>query len=127
MVVAIDARRREDGSGWNVFKNGGRVDTGVDAVGERKVDETILTAIGDRWFCHFLCQGIQSAALSASQQHGDALFLDLHDIPPNINSKISFELGDIMEKLSGSPGAAGSRFALSRSACRFFDCRLFRL
>ena len=32
-----------------------------------------------------------------------------------------------MEKLSGSPGAAGSRFALSRSACRFFDCRLFRL
>ena len=32
MVVAIDARRREDGSGWNVFKNGGRVDTGLDAI-----------------------------------------------------------------------------------------------
>lgn len=32
VVVAIDARKRPDGSGWNVFKNGGRVDTGLDAV-----------------------------------------------------------------------------------------------
>ena len=32
VVVAIDARRRPDGSGWNVFRNGGRVDTGLDAV-----------------------------------------------------------------------------------------------
>lgn len=32
VVVAIDARRRPDGSGWNVYKNGGRVDTGTDAV-----------------------------------------------------------------------------------------------
>lgn len=32
VVVAIDARRRKDGSGWNVFKNGGRIDTGLDAV-----------------------------------------------------------------------------------------------
>lgn len=32
VVVAIDARRREDRSGWNVYKNGGRIDTGLDAV-----------------------------------------------------------------------------------------------
>ena len=32
MVVAIDARRRSDGSGWNVYKNGGRIDTGLDAI-----------------------------------------------------------------------------------------------
>lgn len=32
VVVAIDARRRADNSGWNVYKNGGRVDTGLDAV-----------------------------------------------------------------------------------------------
>ena len=32
VVVAIDARRRSDGSGWNVYKNGGRIDTGLDAV-----------------------------------------------------------------------------------------------
>ena len=32
VVVAIDARRRTDGSGWNVYKNGGRIDTGLDAI-----------------------------------------------------------------------------------------------
>lgn len=32
VVVAIDARRMEDGSGFHVYKNGGRVDTGLDAV-----------------------------------------------------------------------------------------------
>ena len=32
VVVALDPRRREDGSGWNVYKNGGRIDTGLDAV-----------------------------------------------------------------------------------------------
>ena len=32
VVVAIDAKRRPDGSGWNVYKNGGRVDMQMDAV-----------------------------------------------------------------------------------------------
>lgn len=32
VVVAIDARKRSDGSGWNIYKNGGRIDTGLDAV-----------------------------------------------------------------------------------------------
>lgn len=32
VVVAIDAKRREDGKGWNIYKNGGRVDMGMDAV-----------------------------------------------------------------------------------------------
>lgn len=32
VVVAIDARRREDGFGWNIYKNGGRIDVGMDAV-----------------------------------------------------------------------------------------------
>ena len=32
VVVAIDAKRRPDGSGWNIYKNGGRVDMGIDAV-----------------------------------------------------------------------------------------------
>ena len=31
VVVAIDAKRREDG-GWNIYKHGGRLDTGIDAV-----------------------------------------------------------------------------------------------
>jgi cyclase len=32
VVVAIDAKRRPDGGGWNIYKNGGRIDVGIDAV-----------------------------------------------------------------------------------------------
>lgn len=32
VVVAIDAKRREDGNGFSIYKNGGRIDTGIDAV-----------------------------------------------------------------------------------------------
>ena len=32
VVVAIDAKRREGSDGWNIYKNGGRVDMGIDAV-----------------------------------------------------------------------------------------------
>lgn len=32
VVVAIDAKRRPDGSGFNIYKNGGRVDMGKDAL-----------------------------------------------------------------------------------------------
>ncbi|WP_312107042.1 imidazole glycerol phosphate synthase subunit HisF [Lachnoclostridium sp.] len=32
VVVAIDAKRRPDNSGWNIYKNGGRIDMGIDAV-----------------------------------------------------------------------------------------------
>ena len=31
VVVAVDAKRREDG-GWNIYKHGGRLDTGIDAL-----------------------------------------------------------------------------------------------
>ena len=51
VVVAIDAKRRTDGSGWNVYKNGGRVDTGLDAVewaiqaDRRGAGEILLTSM----------------------------------------------------------------------------------
>ena len=32
VVVAIDARRRTDGKGWTIYKHGGRIDTGIDAI-----------------------------------------------------------------------------------------------
>ena len=32
VVVAIDAKRRADGSGFNIYKHGGRMDMGIDAV-----------------------------------------------------------------------------------------------
>ncbi|MBS7008245.1 imidazole glycerol phosphate synthase subunit HisF [Anaerostipes sp.] len=51
VVVAIDAKRREDGSGWNVYKNGGRIDVGLDAVSwareaqRRGAGEILLTSM----------------------------------------------------------------------------------
>ena len=30
--MAIDAKKRADGTGWNIYKNGGRLDVGIDAV-----------------------------------------------------------------------------------------------
>ena len=50
VVVAIDAKRRADG-GWNVYKNGGRIDVGLDAVEwaveaeKRGAGEILLTSI----------------------------------------------------------------------------------
>ena len=40
VVVAIDAKRREDG-GWNIYKQGGRLDTGIDAVKWAKQAEVL--------------------------------------------------------------------------------------
>jgi imidazole glycerol-phosphate synthase subunit HisF len=51
IVVAIDAKLRDDGSGWEVFLNGGRVPTGLEAVawaGEaasRGAGEILLTSM----------------------------------------------------------------------------------
>lgn len=52
VVVAIDAKRRADGSGWNIYKNGGRVDMGIDAVewamkaNQLGAGEILLTSMG---------------------------------------------------------------------------------
>ncbi len=51
VVVAIDAKRRADGSGWTIYKNGGRVDMGIDAVEwaveaeKRGAGEILLTSM----------------------------------------------------------------------------------
>lgn len=51
IVVAIDARRRDDGSGWEVFTHGGRTPTGLDAiawareVADRGAGEILLTSM----------------------------------------------------------------------------------
>ena len=53
VVVAIDAKRRADGSGWNIYKNGGRVDMGIDAVewamkaNELGAGEILLTSMDE--------------------------------------------------------------------------------
>lgn len=32
IVLAVDGKKRKDNSGWNVYINGGRIDTGIDAI-----------------------------------------------------------------------------------------------
>lgn len=41
VVVAIDAKRRADGNGWNIYKNGGRIDVGIDAMEWAKKVESL--------------------------------------------------------------------------------------
>jgi cyclase len=51
IVVAIDAKRRHDGSGWEVYLNGGRLPTGIEAVAwarevaERGAGELLVTSM----------------------------------------------------------------------------------
>lgn len=51
VVVAIDAKQREDGSGWDVYINGGRINTGKNAVEwaleveKRGAGEILLTSM----------------------------------------------------------------------------------
>ncbi len=51
VVVAIDAKRRADGTGWNIYKHGGRIDVGIDAVEwameveKRGAGEILLTSM----------------------------------------------------------------------------------
>lgn len=51
VVVAIDAKRRENGNGWTIYKNGGRVDMNIDAVEwameaeKRGAGEILLTSM----------------------------------------------------------------------------------
>lgn len=51
IVLAVDAKRRENGGGWTVYINGGSVDTGMDAIEwirqgvERGAGEVLLTSI----------------------------------------------------------------------------------
>ncbi len=50
VVVAIDAKKRDDG-GWNIYKHGGRIDCGIDAVNwaieaeKRGAGEILLTSM----------------------------------------------------------------------------------
>lgn len=41
VVVAIDAKRRADNTGWNIYKNGGHIDVGIDAVEWAKKAEAL--------------------------------------------------------------------------------------
>lgn len=58
VVVAIDAKRRSDGTGWNVYKHGGRVDVGRDAVEWAKEAERL--GAGEILLTSMDCDGTKS-------------------------------------------------------------------
>lgn len=45
IVLAVDAKKGDDNSGWNVFVNGGRIDTGIDAL--KWIEEATKLGIGE--------------------------------------------------------------------------------
>ena len=58
VVVAIDAKRREDHTGWNVYKNGGRIDTGLDVLEwAKKVEEL---GAGEILLTSMDCDGVKN-------------------------------------------------------------------
>lgn len=79
MVVAIDGRKREDGSGWNVVISGGRIDTGLDAVEwakeveRRGAGEILLTSMDtdgtkdgfDLEFCNAICNAVNIPVIAS--------------------------------------------------------------
>ena len=45
IVLAVDAKKREDNTGWNVVINGGRIDTGIDAL--KWIEEAVSLGAGE--------------------------------------------------------------------------------
>lgn len=58
VVVAIDAKRRADGTGWNVYRNGGRIDTGLDAIAWAK--QTDALGAGEILLTSMDCDGTKA-------------------------------------------------------------------
>ena len=71
VVVAIDARRRDDG-GWNIYKHGGRLDTGIDAVWWAKKVEAL--GAGEILLTSMYCDGTKAGYdLELTQTVADAV------------------------------------------------------
>ena len=71
VVVAIDARRRDDG-GWNIYKHGGRLDTGIDAVWWAKKAEEL--GAGEILLTSMDCDGTKAGYdLELTQTVADAV------------------------------------------------------
>ena len=56
------------------------VDAGVNAVGQREINDAVLAPKGNRRLGGVLGEHVQAAALAAGQEHGDALFFTLEQV-----------------------------------------------
>ena len=82
------------------------VDARIGAVGERKVNDAILSAVGNRRLGDLLGQDAQTAALAARQQHGYALLL-----PHSKHTPVILGLSCLFGPGAGSAGAPDFRVA----------------
>ena len=57
IVLAVDGKKREDGSGWNVYVAGGRVDTGLDVI--EWVKEAVALGAGEILLTSMDCDGVK--------------------------------------------------------------------
>ena len=58
VVLAMDAKRREDGSGWNIYKYGGRIDVGLDAI--EWVKKAVALGAGEILVTSMDCDGTKN-------------------------------------------------------------------
>lgn len=58
VVVAIDARRREDGAGWEIFTHGGRTPTGIDAIEFAR--DVVARGAGEILLTSMDCDGVKA-------------------------------------------------------------------
>lgn len=58
VVVAIDARRRDGGDGWDIFTHGGRTPTGIDAVAF--AEEAAARGAGEILLTSMDCDGVKT-------------------------------------------------------------------
>ncbi len=75
VVVAIDAKRREDG-GWNIYKHGGRLDTGIDAIEWAKKVERL--GAGEILLTSMDCDGTKAGYDIEQRSQTQFLFRSLH-------------------------------------------------
>jgi len=72
VVVAIDAKRREPFDGWNIYLNGGRVDTGIDAIEWAKKAESL--GAGEILLTSMDCDGTKNGYdIELTRQVSDAV------------------------------------------------------
>ena len=112
VMLSIDAKRRQDGSGWNVFRGGGRIDTGLDllewatrgqALGAGEICLNIMDADGTR-------AGFDLEATRAVSQA-----LDI----PVIASGGAGRLEDFRDVLLSGPAGGHADAALAASVFHF--------
>ncbi len=112
VMLSIDAKRRPDGSGWNVYVGGGRTDTGLDLL--RWAEE------GQRLGAGELCLNVMDADGTRAGFDLDATRTVARSVDiPVIASGGAGQLSDFRDVLLGGEAGGGADAALAASVFHF--------